>query len=83
MIYLLYRYGLWSGLTVIMVAVFWDLATKGITCLFAYDKYSICWKGTLAIIGGLILVLLNIWAANKVVVGKLYSCKHIPDGRLK
>jgi len=82
-IYLLYRYGLWTGLSMILLATSWDLLTKGITCLFYYDKYSICWKGTLTILVGVALILLHIFARGKIVLGQYYSYKHIPEGKLK
>ena len=67
----------------ILLATSWDLLTKGITCLFYYDKYSICWKGTLIILGGVILDLLYIWAKGKIVLGQYYNYTHIPEGKLK
>jgi len=63
---LLYRYGLIIGLLCILLAVSWDLITKGPTCLFVFWQYAIGYKGVLVILLGVTFLLLHLWAIHKV-----------------
>lgn len=54
--YWIYCYGYYSGLTLVLIVLLWDFAWTGGRNLL---HYSICWKGVLVMLTGLILMLMG------------------------